>query len=58
MNNADFYEHVVPEEWHQFGLVEDLKVDAEGFVHAPEKPGLDFEVDWRLIRSLKPLVIR
>lgn len=58
IDNCDFFEHIVPEEWHQFGLVEDITVDSEGYVHASEKPGLGFEVDWGLIRSLKPRVIK
>jgi len=56
-SNCEFYEHIVPAEWHQFGLVEDLKVDSQGYVHAPEKPGLGFEVDWEKIRDLKPRIL-
>jgi L-alanine-DL-glutamate epimerase-like enolase superfamily enzyme len=55
--NCEFFEHIVPEEWHQFGLMEDLSVDGEGYVHAPDKPGLGFEIDWKLIRSLKPRIL-
>lgn len=55
--NAEFFEHIVPEAWHQFGLLEDIRVDREGQVHAPNKPGLGFEIDWNLIRSLEPRVV-
>jgi L-alanine-DL-glutamate epimerase-like enolase superfamily enzyme len=55
--NTEFFEQIVPEEWHQFGLVEDIRVDREGYVHAPQKPGLGFEIDWKLIRSLEPRIV-
>ena len=56
--NCEYHEHIVPEKWHQFGLAGDIQVDAEGYVHAPTGPGLGFEIDWDLLRSLKPRVIR
>jgi L-alanine-DL-glutamate epimerase-like enolase superfamily enzyme len=32
-------------------LAEPLRIDDEGFVHAPEGPGLGVDVDWDLIAS-------
>jgi len=29
----------------------ELRIDGEGFVHAPEGPGLGVDVDWDLIGS-------
>ncbi|MDB5873389.1 MAG: Mandelate racemase/muconate lactonizing enzyme-like protein [Ramlibacter sp.] len=55
--NTHFYEHVVPEAWHQFGLKVDIKVDREGYVHAPDKPGLGYEIDWEKLRSLDAQVV-
>ena len=34
-----------------YGLAEPLRIDGEGFVHAPEGPGLGVDVDWDLIGS-------
>ncbi|HEY3109277.1 MAG TPA: enolase C-terminal domain-like protein, partial [Chloroflexota bacterium] len=32
-----------------FGLVEPPQIDREGYVHAPRRPGLGVEIDWRAI---------
>jgi L-alanine-DL-glutamate epimerase-like enolase superfamily enzyme len=34
-----------------YGLAEPISIDAAGFVHAPERPGLGIGIDWDLIRS-------
>jgi L-alanine-DL-glutamate epimerase-like enolase superfamily enzyme len=34
-----------------YGLAEPIAIDADGFVHAPERPGLGIDIDWDLIRS-------
>ena len=47
--NRDLYGHIVPEEWHLHGLVDEIKVDEEGYVHAPSSLGLGMEVDWPMI---------
>jgi L-alanine-DL-glutamate epimerase-like enolase superfamily enzyme len=36
-----------------YGLTEPIEIDADGFVHAPTRPGLGFEIDWELIDSAK-----
>jgi L-alanine-DL-glutamate epimerase-like enolase superfamily enzyme len=36
-----------------YGLATPIEIDAEGFVHAPTRPGLGFDVDWELIDSAK-----
>jgi L-alanine-DL-glutamate epimerase-like enolase superfamily enzyme len=33
-----------------YGLVEDIQFDS-GFVHAPTKPGLGYEIDWDLLNK-------
>ena len=35
-----------------FGLVEPPAIDREGYVHAPRRPGLGVEVDWKAIEAL------
>jgi L-alanine-DL-glutamate epimerase-like enolase superfamily enzyme len=34
-----------------YGLAEPISIDRDGFVHAPQRPGLGIEIDWDLIRS-------
>ncbi len=31
------------------GLIENPRIDAEGFIHGPTKPGLGIEIDWAFI---------
>jgi L-alanine-DL-glutamate epimerase-like enolase superfamily enzyme len=42
---------------NKYGLVEDIEVDKQGFVHAPQKPGLGFEIDWELVKRNKVAVL-
>ena len=35
-----------------------LEPNSEGLVHAPQKPGLGFEIDWELVKRNKVAVIR
>jgi len=46
MENNDFYEVPVPQGTFDTDVIEDtIRIDDEGFVHVPTKPGLGFEVD-------------
>jgi len=46
MENNDFYEAPVPQGTFDTDVINDtIRIDKEGFVHAPTKPGLGFEVD-------------
>lgn len=40
-----------------YGLAEPIEIDAEGYVHAPTKPGIGYDVDWELIDSARTGVI-
>jgi L-alanine-DL-glutamate epimerase-like enolase superfamily enzyme len=57
IDNCDYYEVFPSSGANKYGLVEDIEVDKEGLVHAPEKPGLGFEIDWELVRRDKIQVI-
>jgi L-alanine-DL-glutamate epimerase-like enolase superfamily enzyme len=50
VNNCDYYEVFPCSGANKFGLVEDIEVDDQGLVYAPEKPGLGYEVDWDLVK--------
>ncbi len=43
--NCDFYEYWSPLEAQQFGLIEEILVNSDGVLTAPEMPGLGFEID-------------
>jgi len=47
-----------PDSAQKYGLVNDIEVDGEGFVHAPTGPGLGYEIDWELIRRNQTRVVR
>ncbi len=38
---------------NKYGLVEDIEVDDQGLVYAPEMPGLGYEIDWQLVEREK-----
>ena len=49
--NGDYLEILVPEEGVDFGLREYVRIDKEGIVHLPQKPGLGVEIDWDYING-------
>ena len=48
--NCDYFEVLLPASANKYGLVADVEVDEEGFVHAPEKAGLGYDIDWELVK--------
>ena len=53
IRNSDYHEVMVPAEWFSAGVVEDVKIDKEGYVTLPDKPGLGLEIDWKYIDKHK-----
>ena len=49
--NTEYFEVVLPDEAQKCGLVVDLSVGGDGFVHVPQGPGLGVEIDFDLIRK-------
>jgi L-alanine-DL-glutamate epimerase-like enolase superfamily enzyme len=47
--NCEYFEVLLPEGAQKYGLVEDIEVDRDGLVHAPDAPGLGYAVDLELI---------
>ena len=54
----DYFEVLLPDAAQKHGLVRDIEVDGEGFVHAPTEPGLGYEIDWELVERNKIGVLR
>lgn len=48
--NCEFFEFFPCTGANMYGLVEDIQLDG-GFVHAPTKPGLGYEIDWDLLNK-------
>jgi L-alanine-DL-glutamate epimerase-like enolase superfamily enzyme len=36
-----------------YGLTEPLRIDTDGYVHAPTRPGLGYDVDWDVINAAR-----
>jgi L-alanine-DL-glutamate epimerase-like enolase superfamily enzyme len=51
VTNCDYFEYWMPQAAHQFGLVEDIKLNERGVIEAPTLPGLGYELDWEWIKS-------
>jgi len=49
IKNCEYFEWAVPENY--FGVKEYLKLDSQGYVYAPQMPGLGLEIDWEYIDS-------
>jgi L-alanine-DL-glutamate epimerase-like enolase superfamily enzyme len=49
--NGDYLEILVPEEGVDYGLHQFARIDKEGYVHLPAKPGLGVEIDWDYING-------
>jgi L-alanine-DL-glutamate epimerase-like enolase superfamily enzyme len=56
--NCEYFEVLQPDSAQKYGLVDDIEVDGEGFVHAPTGPGLGYEIDWDLVRRNQTRVVR
>ncbi len=48
IKNSEFFEVLVPYEYFNFGLKEDIKVEG-GQACLPDKPGLGIDLDWDFI---------
>ena len=46
LGTSSFYEQPVPYEPYEFGMLETVRTDSDGYVHAPTKPGLGYGIDW------------
>ncbi|MCH2610579.1 MAG: mandelate racemase/muconate lactonizing enzyme family protein [Pirellulales bacterium] len=45
-NSCTYFEQAVPYDSYQYGMKDVIQTDNDGFVRAPDKPGLGVEVDW------------
>jgi L-alanine-DL-glutamate epimerase-like enolase superfamily enzyme len=57
IHNCELFEVLLPAGAQKFGLVEDIEPDANGMVHAIEKPGLGADIDFDLVEREKLVVL-
>lgn len=57
VNKCDYYEAFPASGAYKYGRVEDIEVDKQGVVHAPQKPGLGFEIGWELVKRNRVAVL-
>ncbi|MBI1892683.1 MAG: mandelate racemase/muconate lactonizing enzyme family protein [Candidatus Rokubacteria bacterium] len=50
-SNCTFFEQPVPYPAFEFGMIDTIRTDAEGYVNAPAGPGLGVRVDWDAMHS-------
>jgi L-alanine-DL-glutamate epimerase-like enolase superfamily enzyme len=58
IKNCEFFEVILPDATQKYGLVEEIEVDGQGFVHAFNEPGLGAKIDFDLIERKKVAVLR
>jgi L-alanine-DL-glutamate epimerase-like enolase superfamily enzyme len=58
IKNCEFFEVLLPSGAQKYGLVEDIEVDANGLVHAMDRPGLGATIDFDRIERQKLAVLR
>src|SRR5688572_23273655 len=44
--NAQYFEVFLPDSAHKYGLIQDIEVDVDGYVHAPRGSGLGAAIDF------------
>ena len=53
IKNCEYFEVLLPDAAQKHGIVNDIEVDSNGMVHAPDNPGLGMEIDFDLIEKNK-----
>lgn len=51
VKNSRYHEKMVRPYWA--GVIEDVEIDKEGYIHVPQKPGLGLEIDWEYVSKHK-----
>jgi L-alanine-DL-glutamate epimerase-like enolase superfamily enzyme len=57
LRNTELFEVLLPAGAQKYGLLQDIEIDAEGFVHAPAGPGLGAQIDFELVARRKLAVL-
>jgi L-alanine-DL-glutamate epimerase-like enolase superfamily enzyme len=57
IRNCEYFEVLLPSGAQKYGLETDIEVDREGLVHAPDAPGLGYQIDFALIERQQIAVL-
>jgi L-alanine-DL-glutamate epimerase-like enolase superfamily enzyme len=57
IRNTELFEVLLPSAAQNYGLLKDIEIDAKGYVHAPNAPGLGALIDYELIKRKKVAVL-
>ena len=57
MRNCEFFELLWPPHVYNFGLLQDIQIDAEGYAHVPTGPGMGIGLDWDFIENATVAVL-
>jgi L-alanine-DL-glutamate epimerase-like enolase superfamily enzyme len=52
IRNCDFFEFPVPVGIFDVGMKDTIRIAEDGYVYAPTKPGLGYEIDWDSVDNL------
>ena len=58
IRNTQYFEVLLPAAAQKYALIDDLEIDAEGCLAAPQGPGLGAKIDFDLIAANKIEVLR
>jgi L-alanine-DL-glutamate epimerase-like enolase superfamily enzyme len=50
-DNCTYFEQPIPFEPYEYGSNEVIRTDRDGYVHAPEGPGLGVTMDWEAVKA-------
>lgn len=50
-DNCTYFEQPIPFEPYEFGAIDTIRTDSEGYVHAPTGPGLGIRMDWDAVKK-------
>ena len=57
IQNTEFFEVLLPAQSQQYGLLQDIQIDSDGMVQAPNGHGLGAQIDFELIERKKLAVL-
>ena len=58
LRNTTFFEVLLPDGAHKYGVLNDIRIDKNGMAHCPETPGIGAEIDFELIKKKQIAVLK
>jgi L-alanine-DL-glutamate epimerase-like enolase superfamily enzyme len=51
LGTSTYFEQAVPYASYEYGMHETIRTGADGYVTAPTRPGLGYEIDWEAMEA-------